>query len=190
MNEQPNLVMLFPNGNVAAFDENQQPIGIPLMGWLEAYLYYLESKGIDPSKIKDFQMVFGNTVSHISPFRGEQGWKFEMNPLPVTEALEALMTKKPQPVAETGKLPSDFNVFPLASVVRDGNAEQVAQYIMAILSRTGNTWRNLSWDEFKAERNKDERFHLNEKDWYNKVIEYCQSAQTARLFCKDWAKIK
>lgn len=57
---------------------------------------------------------------------------------------------------------------------------------MIILKRTGDTWRNLSWDEYKKERLKDGSFTGSEKVWFDKVIDYCQSPENAKSFSSAW----
>lgn len=82
--------------------------------------------------------------------------------------------------------PSNFTVQPIASVLRKSEAETIARNIMVILERTGNTFRNLSWEEYKEERLKDGHFTESEKKYFDQVIDYCASAETARLFSPAW----
>lgn len=49
----PKSVMLFPNGNTAAFDEKGEQIGELQKAWMILYFEFLESQGIDPTKIQD-----------------------------------------------------------------------------------------------------------------------------------------
>ena len=51
--------------------------------------------------------------------------------------------------------PSDFTNFPYDSVFHNTEREMVARNIMVILVRTGNTWRELSWEEYLQERIKE-----------------------------------
>ena len=78
--------------------------------------------------------------------------------------------------------PSDFTNYPIASVLQKNESETVARNIMMILRRTGNTWRNLSWDEYVKHRTNDGNFTMNEKPHFDAVIGYCQSPETAKLF--------
>jgi len=71
-------------------------------------------------------------------------------------------------------------------VLQNSESETVACDIMNILKRTGDTFRPLSWDEYVAERKKDGHFTQSEKKYFDDVIEWCASAQTARLFSKSW----
>lgn len=48
--------------------------------------------------------------------------------------------------------PSNFIAFPIESVFHNYEIEAVARNIMVILARTGDTFRSLEWDEYKAER--------------------------------------
>lgn len=82
--------------------------------------------------------------------------------------------------------PSDFTNHPFASVLRKTEHEMVAANIMKILKRTGDKFRPLLWDEYKTERLKDGQFTSSEKGSFDKVIDYCASPQTARLFSASW----
>jgi len=67
-------LMIFTNGNVAAFDESGAQVpDIQADGWLDVYLTHLESKGIDPTKIKIEMFVNGRPV-YAEPIKTEDGW--------------------------------------------------------------------------------------------------------------------
>lgn len=83
--------------------------------------------------------------------------------------------------------PSDFTFHPFSSVLQNCECEQIACNIMVILKRTGDTFRPLSWDEYVSERKKDGHFTESEKGYFNQVINYCKSVDTANLFSKTWA---
>jgi len=85
-------------------------------------------------------------------------------------------------------LPSNFLSNPMGSVLRKSEHETIARNIMVILERTGNIFRELTWDEYKKERKKDGNFSEGEKSYFDDVIIYCKSADTAKCFCKDWYK--
>ena len=87
--------------------------------------------------------------------------------------------------------PSNFYHFPMNSILQKSECETVAQNIMRILQRKGNSWRKLSWDEYKTERLKDAEkdqfgFSEKEKGFFDQVIDYTVSAEKAMEFCKDW----
>jgi len=84
--------------------------------------------------------------------------------------------------------PSNFNTYPWSSVFQKSENESIAQNVMAILQRTGDTWRLLSWKEYKKERLKDKDFSDEEKGFFDEVIDYCKSPDTAKLFAPDWKK--
>ena len=86
--------------------------------------------------------------------------------------------------------PSNFTNFPIGSIANKCENEIVAQNIMIILERTGNKFRKLSWREYKKERLNDKRFSEGEKSFFNSVIEYCTSANKAKLFNKAWNQIE
>lgn len=82
--------------------------------------------------------------------------------------------------------PSDFTSLPMGSVLQKSEAEVVARNIMIILKRTGDVFRYLSWDEYHAERLKDGNFDYYEKHFFEQVIGYCKSVDTAVLFSRAW----
>lgn len=86
--------------------------------------------------------------------------------------------------------PSNFSFQPWGSVLQKSEAETIAANIMVILKRTGDTWRELTWEEYKEERLKDGKFTEGEKYYFDKVIGYCKSADSAILFSPNWAAIK
>lgn len=75
---------------------------------------------------------------------------------------------------------------PWNSVYKKSEAESIATNIMRILKRTGDTWRDLSWEEYKLERLKDSDFDEREKKWFQMSVLYCCSDEKARQFCIDW----
>lgn len=85
--------------------------------------------------------------------------------------------------------PSNFTSFPWNSVFQNTETETVALNIMIVLKRTGDTWRGLTWGEYKREREKDGNFSDREHAWFDRVIEYCQSEATVRLVCRDWKEV-
>lgn len=87
--------------------------------------------------------------------------------------------------------PSDFaSVSNMGSVARKSEAETVASNIMRILMITGDEWRPLSWEEYWNQRTKHGTgFSLKEKPYFEQVIDFCQSEQTARLFAPGWKMV-
>lgn len=90
--------------------------------------------------------------------------------------------------------PSNYTNAPMGSVAQKAEPEWVAQNIMKILARTGDTWRVLSWEEYMEERLKDSAtdkgggFSRYEQKYFDMVIDYCASPESANRFCKDWYK--
>lgn len=84
--------------------------------------------------------------------------------------------------------PSDFTSHPYSSVLQNTESEIVATNIMVILSRTGNEFRLLTWDEYKAERQKDGSFTESEKSYFDKVVGFCVAEQSALAFCNTWVQ--
>lgn len=86
------------------------------------------------------------------------------------------------------KRPSNFMSKPFGSVLKKSECETVARNIMVILSRTGDTWRVLSWDEYKLERMKDGNFTESEKVYFDQVYGFCVAAESAEAFSPGWFK--
>ncbi len=83
--------------------------------------------------------------------------------------------------------PSDFTNHPFGSLFRNTETEVIAVNIMKILKRTGDTFRTLTFDEYKKERQKDKNFTEGEKEYFHKVKSYCKSADTAKLLSEAWS---
>ena len=67
--------------------------------------------------------------------------------------------------------PSDFSAeYPWSCVFETAEHEIVAMNVMKILKRTGNEFRDLSFDEYKIERLKDGNFSGIEEGYFNEVI--------------------
>ncbi len=82
--------------------------------------------------------------------------------------------------------PSDFTKFPSASVTQKWEIEQVAMNIMTILSRTGDKFRPIDFEEYKTERLIDGNFTEREKLYFYQVIKFFKSSDTAILFSDNW----
>lgn len=92
--------------------------------------------------------------------------------------------------------PSDFRVQPWGSVAQKSETESIARSIMVILSRTGNTWRELTWEEYSLERGKDAKTDKGggfsdwrEKPHFETAAPYTVSEEKARSFSPSWAEI-
>jgi hypothetical protein len=93
---------------------------------------------------------------------------------------------------ETTIKPSDFKkASAMGSVLQKSEAETVARNIMVILARTGDQWRPLTHDEYKAERIKDEGgdYYWMEEGYFKQVIDYCLNPDTAKLFAPGWRAV-
>ena len=86
--------------------------------------------------------------------------------------------------------PSDFaKVFPSASVFLNNESETAAQNIMIMLARRGDTWRALTFDEYREIRMADGASSVcveGEQYYFDKVVRYCVSEEIARLFSPNW----
>jgi hypothetical protein len=83
--------------------------------------------------------------------------------------------------------PSDFTNYPYSSVEQNTEREIIACNIMKILSRTGNTWRELTLEEYITERNKDStKYNQVEKELFLCMKYWCKSAEEAKKFSKEW----
>ncbi len=90
---------------------------------------------------------------------------------------------------KTKTLPSDFTNKPFASVLRKSELESIARSIMIILSETGNTWRHLSFEEYKKEIKKATKKTVDDWDkrYFDQVVQYCTSPNAASRFSEAWA---
>lgn len=82
--------------------------------------------------------------------------------------------------------PSNFLNHPYDSVFHHLEDEIVARNIMVILKRTGDVFRPLEYDEYEKERLKDGSFSHLERTSFDKVIKYCQNAESAKSFSPAW----
>lgn len=85
------------------------------------------------------------------------------------------------------KKPSIYaGISPFSSVFQKREHEIIAQNIMLILKRTGDEFRELSFEEYEQERQKDGDYSPSEKKYFDDVIKFCKSAGTAKCFSKAW----
>lgn len=84
--------------------------------------------------------------------------------------------------------PSNYTGYPWSCKFNNSESETIAQNIMVILSRTGDTFREITWNEYKKERKKDGNFSDSEKDYFDRVIPYCTSPEKANEFCTKWTE--
>lgn len=85
--------------------------------------------------------------------------------------------------------PSTFSkIFPTACIYGQAEYEMIAQNVMAILKRTGDNFRLLSWEEYKRERKVDGNFTEREKKYFDKVVGSCEAEKQARIFSGEWLK--
>lgn len=71
--EKPKSIIIFGNGNVAAFDDKGHQIGELQKGWFQIWLEWLEANGVDPTTVK-IETMFRNYSDHeIKPFKTEDG---------------------------------------------------------------------------------------------------------------------
>ena len=71
----------------------------------------------------------------------------------------------------------------------NAETETIALNIITILKRTGNEWRDLSWDEYKSERLKDGGFTDGEFRYFERAKPYTLSPECAANFGGTWKKI-
>lgn len=79
--------------------------------------------------------------------------------------------------------------------MENSECETVAKNIMVILARTGDTFRELTEEEYRAERIKDYEnnpkgggYSYIESQIFDRVKNVAKSAIMAARFCDDWAK--
>lgn len=83
--------------------------------------------------------------------------------------------------------PSDFSKkHPYDSIFKECKHEVIARNVMKILQRTGNEFRELSWEEYKEERLKDKDFSEIEKSYFDKIVCHCSTEEAAKNFSPNW----
>lgn len=83
--------------------------------------------------------------------------------------------------------PSMFTMIPWGSTLQKMESEVIAKNIMVILSRTGDTFRELTWKEYKEERLKDTGFSDFEKKYFEQVVYLATATKdTVIAFSRDW----
>lgn len=87
--------------------------------------------------------------------------------------------------------PSDFvEVFPWNSVFRNSDYETIARNILVVKSKLDDTWGEITWEQYKEKRLKDGNFSEVEKDYFDKVVDYCKDEESVRKFSPDWRDLK
>lgn len=71
-------------------------------------------------------------------------------------------------------------------MLKNNESETVARNIMVILSRTGNNFRLLGWEEYKQHRMNDGNFSDVEKEYFDKVAGFCVAEESALAFSENW----
>ena len=86
-------------------------------------------------------------------------------------------------------------IYPWSSVMQNSECETVAKNIMVILARTGDEFREMSEEEYKAERLKDYEknpkggsYSYFEAETFDRVKNVAKSAAMAARFCDGWAE--
>jgi len=99
----------------------------------------------------------------------------------------------------TLKYPSQIkHILPMGSRFKKIECEVIARNVCKILARTGDTFRELTWEEYKAEREKDAaadsdnkigaKFSSAEREYFDPVASYFVSADRPSQFCDAYTK--
>ena len=80
--------------------------------------------------------------------------------------------------------PSNFCKHPYGSILQNSESESIACNIMVILARNSDTWRELSWTEYKGGGFRD----YLEKPYFEKVVKHTVNEEQARNFSPAWNK--
>lgn len=88
--------------------------------------------------------------------------------------------------------PSDFREkTPYSSVFDSVQMECAAKNVMTYLAKTGDTWRPLTWEEYRDGAAKDGHTKVGyEFDYFSRVQPYTESEAAARTFSPCWAEIQ
>ena len=81
--------------------------------------------------------------------------------------------------------PSVFTSHPFGSVLKKSEAESIARNIMVIRARLGR-W-DLTWPQYRAEREKDGGFSELEKAYFEEAVRLIPDAIGAIAFSPSWA---
>lgn len=84
--------------------------------------------------------------------------------------------------------PSNFTTTPVNSILgkRHFAYDITARNIMKILERTGNQWRQLSWQEYKAEMNKDNNRVDGTRPIFDDIAGMLSDEVGTRCYCCCW----
>ncbi len=85
--------------------------------------------------------------------------------------------------------PQTFTEYPWNSKFANCETETIACNVMVILKRTGNKFRDISWEEYVVERMKDKNFSEMERGYFDKVKPYCMSPEMAMTFSPTWMNV-
>lgn len=86
-------------------------------------------------------------------------------------------------------LPSNYCSQPMGSIEQKSETEVIARNIMVMLKRTGDVFREFTFEEYKKIRLEDDAidWHVDgEKPYFEVAINYCKSPETANKFCTNW----
>lgn len=89
------------------------------------------------------------------------------------------------------KKPSNYLGYAMGSILQNSESETIARNIMVVLSKMGDTFKELTFEQYSEARRADgasERDMMLEKPYFEKVSPHCVSAETADAFCKGWFK--
>ena len=75
----------------------------------------------------------------------------------------------------------------MGSILQKSESETIASNIMRIRARRGDSWE-LSWADYKREREKDGSFSMIEKPYFEEVIKLIPDAIGAISFAPSWAR--
>ena len=88
--------------------------------------------------------------------------------------------------------PSNYLNHPFGSVSQKSECETIARNIMYILSKAGDEFRELSFEEYSEHRLKDKATQRDldlELYYFNQIVRYCVSENNANRFCGNWYKL-
>lgn len=96
-------------------------------------------------------------------------------------------------LAANRALPSNYCSQPMGSIEQKSEVETIACNIMRMLKRTGDTFREFTFEEYEKIRLADGAidWHVkNEKHYFEVAITYCESPEKADEFCSNWYEEK
>lgn len=151
-------------------------IGHLKIGWRKRVIYLDYSETI-LNNIKGTNLFPGEDTTTLDT--GIHAWGYEK----AKEYINILLDERIRLAT-----PADYISYPWGSILNSTEHEMIARDIMVILYKTGNVFREISFDEYKKEKTKITKNIINasEESRFMQVVNFCKNPYMANSFCKNW----